>query len=55
MSHSPIVKDVISFKKSLELARKEDLHHSSKCLCDFLEASSDNDRRGPMPIESRKN
>ena len=37
-------------KKSLELARENTLKPASKHLCDFLEASLQKGRRGPMPI-----
>ena len=36
-------------KKSLELAREKNLNFSSDHLCNFLEASSQKNRRGPMP------
>jgi len=38
--------------KGLELAREEELMHSSKHLCDFLEASIQKGRRGPMSFIS---
>ena len=39
-------------KKGLTLARKKHLNSSSEHLCNFLEASSQKNRRGPMPMAS---
>ncbi len=41
--------------KGLDLARQQNLMPSSKNLCDFLEASIQKGRRGPMPINISAN
>ena len=41
--------------KSLELARKQQLFPAAKHLCDFLQASIQQDRRGPMTFKKSTN